>query len=72
MAYQMTAWKMEGKSDVEINNVRFSRKSEIPALINIIITPETNLVTIGRTDKQSNILHEVWSSHDYIDLNERR
>lgn len=71
MAYQMIAWKMEGKSDVEIKSRRFGRKAEIARLISEIVTPDTDIVTIGRTDRQSLISHDVWVSPRYVDLNRR-
>lgn len=70
MAQQITFWKMEGKSDVEIRTVRLKSKADI-APIMTTIPIGTDVVTLDRTDKQSNICHEIWHSARYIDLNSR-
>jgi hypothetical protein len=70
MAQQVTFWRMEGKSDIEIRTVRLKTKADIAAIM-ADMPDGTDIVTIDRTDKQSNIMHEVWHSDRYVDLNER-
>jgi len=70
MAQQITFWKMEGKSDIEIKTVRLKSKADI-APVMATLPVGTDIVTLDRTDKQSNITHEIWTSSRYIDLNAR-
>lgn len=70
MAQQVTFWKMEGKSDVEIKTIRLNRIYEL-AEVMANLPDDCDIVTVDRSDKQSNIIHEVWQSNRYIDLNER-
>ena len=70
MAQQVTFWKMEGKSDIEIKTVRLKTKADLPYVMQTL--PEgTDVVTLDRTDNQSNICHEIWKSKRYILLEDR-
>ena len=70
MAQQITFWRMEGKCDVEIKTVRLKTKADIPHIMANL--PEgTDVVTINRSDHQSNLVHEIWHSKRYVDLNDR-
>ena len=52
-----------------LKNIRLKRKAEIGAAITEM--PDgTDVVTISRSDRQSNIIHEVWHSKRYINLND--
>lgn len=70
MAQQVIFWKMEGKADVEIKTVRLKTKADLPYIMAVL--PEgCDVVTLSRTDSQSNIVHDIWSSKRYIPLEER-
>lgn len=70
MAQQITFWRMQGKSDIELKTFRLQTKADIAHIMTLV--PEgCDVVTLDRTDKQSNIIHEIWHSDRYIDLNER-
>lgn len=70
MAQRLTYWGMKGKYDVEIKHVILKSKADI-ALLMANLPIGTDVVTIDRTDRQSNIMHEIWHSPRYRDLNER-
>jgi len=71
MAQIITFWAMQDDYDVEIKTVRIKNKGEIASVMATL--PEgTDVVTLGRTDNQSQILHEIWKSERYVDLNERK
>lgn len=70
MAQQITFWQMEGKSDVEIKTVRLKSKADI-AQVMASMPVNCDIATLNRTDKQSNITHEIWTSKKYISLDDR-
>jgi len=71
MAQIITFWAMQDDYDVEIRNVKIKNKGEIASVMATL--PEgTDVVTLGRTDRQSPIIHEIWKSERYVDLNERK
>jgi len=70
MAQQIIFWKMEGASDIELKVIRLKNKSEIAAAMTLL-PEECDVATLSRTDKRSLIVHEIWKSKRYIDLNER-
>ncbi len=70
MAQQITFWKMEGKSDVELKTIRLKTKADIVTAM--LQMPEgCDIATLDRTDNQSNIVHDIWLSRSYIDLDKR-
>lgn len=70
MAQVVTYWKMDGSSDIELGNRRLRSKADIAECM-ANVPSDCDLVTLGRTDGQSGILHEIWKSPLYIDLNSR-
>lgn len=70
MAQQITFWKMEGKSDVELKTIRIKTKRDIPEVM-LKMPSDCDVATLDRSDKQSMITHEIWKSPKYIDLNSR-
>lgn len=82
MAYQITFWKCEGKSDIELRTQRIKAVIEAGAIVdsftfnrsrfpNERINRECKIITLDRTDNQSPVTKELWIAPDYIDLNER-
>jgi hypothetical protein len=70
MAQQITFWKMEGKSDIEIKTIRLKSKADI-AQVMTTIPSGAQVATLDRTDRQSLITHEIWKSKDYVSLEDR-
>lgn len=78
MAYQVTFWKMEGKSDIEDRTIRLRKKSDYNVIIDSFLlhrngpsNRDIKHITLDRTDRQSPICHTLWQASDYKDLNER-
>ncbi len=70
MAQQITFWKMEGASDVELKTIRLKTKADIPEAM-LRMPSDCDIATLDRSDQQSNITHDIWTSPRYIDLNKR-
>lgn len=70
MAQQITFWKMEGNNDVELKTIRLKTKADIPEIM-LLMPEDCDVATLDRTDKQSHIVHDIWSSKRYVDLNKR-
>jgi hypothetical protein len=61
---------MEGASDVELKTYRMKSKADI-AEIMLKMPQGTDVATLDRSDGQSPITHTIWSSPNYVDLNDR-
>lgn len=87
MAYKVTFWKVEGKSDIELANIRLKAIIEAMNMVdsflysrnrlaqkrdlNLFDYKECKVITLDRTDGQSPISKILWQDKDYKDLNER-
>lgn len=82
MAYQLTFWESQGASDLAVLTRRVDAKAEALWLVDSFVFNRkkhlddpffrrVSLITLDRTDHQSNIVHTLWQRSDYVDLNER-
>lgn len=70
MAHQVSYWQVNGKSDEEIKHIRIKSLAEVDKLIES--RPAfTDVITLERTDHQSNNYRILWQAPGYIDLNDR-
>lgn len=70
MAQQITFWKMEGESDVELATHRLKTKADITTVMTKMPL-DCDVATLDRTDRQSHITHIIWAHNRYVDLNDR-
>jgi len=76
VAYQVSYWKMEGASDIELKHVRIKRVKEAYDLaFRARVYGEkpsgTQVITLERTDKQSPNVKELWTASNYLALESR-
>lgn len=72
MALEISYWKMEGKSDVEIRRVRIKKVSEATEEGVIVSRPvDTDVITLERSDNQSPYFKVLWQRPNYVHIDER-
>jgi hypothetical protein len=87
MAYQITFWKSQDKSDIELLTIRLKARIEADNIVDSFLYSrarnekfrdmrvfdysQCSIITLDRTDRQSPITKELWKDSNYRDLNER-
>lgn len=72
MALEVSYWKVEGKSDVELRRVRVKKLNEATDEGIVVSRPhETDVITLERSDNQSPYYRILWQRPDYIPIEAR-